>query len=321
MGLVERGRFFRQLAVLTRTGMPIVNAVRLAGDSAGGGYRALGQRWADGCARGGNLADQMRDAGEAPLPVALVRAGETTGRLPDLCARAADHDEQLHALRSTAIGKLVYPVFLLHMALVVPVLPGVITAGRSPLWLIAGPLTLWAVVGALALIGNVWHRSGVLARLALLPGPNLLAMPFLTSNTCLVLGSAVAAGLKFRDGLELAAGACGNRVLGARLRAAAADIERGILPDLTAAVRRVGLPEAVTSLIASGEQSGTLDRSLDHAAVAARESFTLRAAWATKAFTSGIYALVVLFVAWQIISMMSGYVGSIQDAAKDLDSN
>lgn len=314
MGLVERGRFFRQLAVLTRTGMPIANALRLAGDTAGGGYRALGQRLADGCTRGGNLADQLRDAGEATLPVALVRAGEATGRVPDLCARIADHDEQLHALRSTALGKLAYPVFLLHMALVVPAVPGVIAADRSFLWLLVGPLVLWLVVGGLLVVGRVWHHSGVLARLALLPGPRFLAMPFLTSNTCLVLGSAVSAGLKFRDGLELAADACGNRVLGARLRAAALDVDRGVLPDLTSAVRRAGLPDLVTSLISSGEQSGTLDRSLDHAAVAARESFTLRATWATKAFTSAVYAAVVVFIAWQVVSM---YAGILQQAGGD----
>jgi type II secretory pathway component PulF len=314
MSLAARGRFFRQLAVLTRTGMPIANALRLAGDTAGAPYRLRAAAWAEGCTRGADLASQMRSAGEAPFPIALVRAGESTGRLPELAARIADHDDQMQALRSLAIGKLVYPLFLLHVALVVPAVPSVVAGNSSTFWLLAGPLTLWLVVGGLLVLGKIWHASGVLARLALLPGPRLLSLPFLTCNVCLVLAAALAAGLKYRDGLELAAAACGNRVLRDRLLRLATDIDRGAVRDLTTALKQAGFNHALVSLIASGEQSGTLDRSLDQAAVAAREAFQMRALWATKLFTGAIYGLVVLFVAWQIVSM---YAGILQGAGGD----
>ncbi len=310
MSLERRARFFRQLAVMTRTGMPIANALRLAGDTAGGRYRSESRLWADGCTRGLNLADQLAAAREAPLPVALVRAGETTGRLPDLCGRIADHDEQMQALRSLAIGRLIYPAVLLHAALVVPVIPGVVLGDRSAAWLLVGPVVLWLVIGGLALLGRAGHRRGILARLALLPVIRLLSLPFLTGNVCLVLGCGVAAGLKHRDSLELAADACGNRLLGERLRTAAAGIDRGTIPDLTTGLREAGLAELTTSLIATGEHSGTLEKTIDQAAVAARESFQTRSTWATKIVTSGIYAAVTLFVAWKIVSMYAGILGA-----------
>jgi len=306
--------FFRQLAVLTRTGMPIGNSLRLAGETAGGRYRSKGQKWSAGCMAGTDLASQLTTAGEPALVCALVRAGETTGKLPDLCARIADHYDQMHALKSLAIGRLIYPVLLLHVALIVPLVPKIFLTEMSPWWLLAGPLTLWLIVAGLVIMGRIWHESGLLARLALLPGPNFIVQPFLTCNLCLVLSSAMAAGLKVRDALELAADAVGNRVLAQRLKTAAKHVEAGMIPNLTKALEQLGLPGSLLALVSSGEQSGTLERSLDHAAVAARESFQTRALWATKGFTGLIYALVVVFVAWQVISM---YAGIMQQAGGD----
>ena len=306
--------FFRQLAVLTRTGMPIGNSLRLAGETAGAQYRAKGLQWSAGCMAGKDLASQLTAAGEPALVCALVRAGETTGKLPDLCARIADHYDQMQALRSLAIGRLLYPITLLHVALVVPLVPKIFLTEMSPWWLLAGPLTLWLVVAGLVIVGRIWHQSGLLARLALLPGPNFIVQPFLTCNLCLVLSSAMAAGLKVRDALELAADAVGNRVLAQRLRTAAKQVEAGAIPNLTKALEQMQLPGSLLALISSGEQSGTLERSLDHAAVGARESFQTRALWATKGFTGLIYTLVVVFVAWQIISM---YAGIMQQAGGD----
>jgi type II secretory pathway component PulF len=306
MGWQQTAGFFRQLAVLTRTGMPLGTSLRLAGETAGGGYRAHGLQWSVGCTSGLDLASQLTAAGESQLVCALVRAGEATGKLPELCARIADHYDQLQALRSLAVGRLIYPVVLLHVALVVPLIPRLFTTEMSAWWLLAGPLTLWAFVIGVVLVARLWHASGLLARLVLLPGPGFVVQPFLTCNLCLVLSAAMAAGLKVRDALELAAEAVGNRVLAARLRDAARQVDNGTVANLTQALATVHLPASLLMLISAGEQSGTLDRSLDQAAVAARESFQVRALWTTKAFTSAIYSMVVLFVAWQIISLYSG---------------
>jgi type II secretory pathway component PulF len=317
VGWQQTSQFFRQLAVLSRSGMPIVNSLRLAGDVAGGSYRRRSEEWAKGCTAGRNLADQLEQAGEPTLVCALVRAGETTGRLPELCVRIADHFDQLHALRSVAISKLIYPTLLLHAGLVLPALPGVVLGDSSPLWLLAGPAVIWVVVIALVIIGRTSHEAGLLAKLALMPGPRFVVQPFLTCNVCLVLSAAVAAGLLPRAGLELAAAACGNRVLEQRLRAAGLDIEQGRIPDLTAALRQVGLPNQIIAVIAVGEQSGTLDRTLDQAAVAARESFQTRATWSAKIFTGTIYGLVMIFAAWQVVSMYSNMMNAAAGAADE----
>lgn len=318
MSWEQTAQFYRQLAVLTRSGMPIINSLRLAGDVAGGRYRALSEQWALGCTAGRDLASQLAQAGEPTLVCALIRAGETTGRLPDLCVRIADHYEQLHALRSLAISKLIYPALLLHAGLVLPALPGVVMGTSSPLWLLAGPFTLWAVIIALFVIGRTSHEAGMLARLALLPGPRFVIQPFLTCNLCLVMAAATGAGLLPRPSLELAAEACGNRVLAKRLQAAGLAIDRGTIPDLTTALRSADLPTPIIALIAVGEQSGTLERTFEQAAVAARESFQSRATWSAKIFTGGIYALVMLFAAWQVISMYSGVLnGEMAEAAAD----
>ena len=108
-----------------------------------------------------------------------------------------------------------------------------------------------------------------------------------------------------------------DAVLARRLRAAGAEVERGTLPDLTAGLRQAGLPDPLIALIATGEQSGMLDRTLDQAAVAARASFQTRAEWATRFLTGAIYAGITVFVAWQIISMYTGVLNAGMEAANE----
>lgn len=317
MGWKHTAGFFRQLAVLTRTGMPIGNSLRLAGETAGGAYRKLGLQWSNGCMAGADLASQLTAAGEPPLVCALVRAGESTGRLPELCARIADHFDQITALRSLAISRLIYPMMMLHVALIVPALPPIFLSDASPAWLLLGPGLLWAAIIAAVIIGRIWHESGVLARIALLPGPNFLTQPFLVCNLSLVLAAAMSAGLKARVALELAADAVGNRVIAQRLRTAAQQVDTGVIPDLTSALRQVRMPDSLLAVVATGEQAGTVDRSLDQVAVASRENFQFRALWATKIFTGVIYGAIVLYVAGTIISMASGYVSTIKTMSQE----
>lgn len=302
--------FYAQLGSVVRAGLPLREAVRLAGEAAGGPWRAQAATWSAACAGGQPLAAQLEAAGVERLASALVRAGEVSGRLPELCAELAAYYEHRRALRNLIIARLVYPTLLLHVALAAMGVPGLIRTW-SPLPLLYGPAALWLLIAMLVMIHLLLRRSGGLARLALHWPLRPLAVPLVAGNTCLVLHAAQAAGMLHPDGLELAAGACGNHLMETRLRAAAVDLRSGRLPDLPTALRACGLPDLVLRLVETGEASGTTEQELMRAARLQREAFQERTLWAARIATGTLYAITMVIAAVVVISLYAGYLNHV----------
>lgn len=305
--------FYDQLRALVTAGMPLPRALELAGDAAGGVHRAWGRRWAAGCAGGSALAPQLTAVGEGALATALVAAGEASGRLGELCGEASGFFRHLVVTRNLIISRLVYPFCLAHVALAAMAVPAVV-GGHSPLLLLAGPAALWAMIGGLALAARLASRD-LLARLALTFGAAGLTWPLVATNTCTVLHAAVAAGMLHHAALELAAPACGNRVIAGRLRAAASGLITGTVPTMAAALGGAGYSATVVQLVANGELAGKLEEALHHAAIASRESFRLRSEWSARVACGVFYGVTMLAAAFTIISLWSGYLGVINEAA------
>lgn len=317
MSWARAATFHEQLAVTLDAGLPIAQAVQLAGSTAGGPMRAQGAGWSSGCAGGRTLAEQLETGGQPAFDVALVKAGEVSGRLPELCRELAAHYRHRIALRTLVIGRLVYPVVLIHATLLALGIVLTFSSGWSP-WVILGlPLALWLT----AAVG--WFAWGLLqptarARLALTGPFAPLTLPLVAANTCSVLRAALSAGMLMPDALELSAGACGNQVLGGRLTEAGRDLRHNRLDSLAAALERCGLPQLVVDHIASGERSGSLDRTLGQAGALMRESFRLRAEWTARITCGIIYGAAMLGAATVVFLFWSGYMGLISDVTKDL---
>ena len=275
MSWYSTAAFYDQLRTLLSAGMPIGQALALAAGSAGQPHRLLGQRWSAGCQQGLALADQLAAAQEPPLVVALVRAGEASGSLPELCGEIAGYYRHAIAIRTQSLGRLAYPALLLHVSLVVVAIPSVFMRNGSALLLLAGPACLWLVLAAVALTARLTSRQ-TLARMALLPGLRSLTMPLVAGNTCMVLRAAFGAGMLVPAALDLAAGACANRVLAARLRNAASGVNTGRLPSLTTALAECSFPDEVVQLVANGEHAGTLEATLGRCATLQQERFRFR---------------------------------------------
>jgi type IV pilus assembly protein PilC len=259
----------------------------------------------------------MRASGESERDVALMEAGELSGRVGEMCLEIAAQHRHVIALRSMVIGRLVYPLFLIHAALIVAAFPSVFMRGGSPWLLLAGPLGLWTVVGLAFLVVTLLGREGW-SYLALLYGARFLAWPWIAANTCLTLRAGLTAGMLAPRALELAAEACGNRIVARRLTASANAVMQGGLPDVTSALRSAGLPAEVTRLAEVGERSGALDTELGRAAVVMRESFRLRSEWAARIACGTVYGLAMLLAVLVIVMFMAGYVGVIVDTANQI---
>ena len=317
MSWARTATFHEQLAVTLNAGLSISQAVQLAGDTAGGELRAQGRLWSAGCAAGRGLAEQLAAAQQPGFDVALVKAGETSGRLTEMCRDLAGHYRHRIALRTLVIGRLVYPVMLIHVTLLALGIVLTFMSGWSP-WIILGlPILLW-LSAAGAWFGLRMLGDQTRAHLAL-SGPFApLTLPLVAANTCTVLRAALSAGLLMPDALELTAGACGNQVLGKRLTEAGGNLRHNRIDSLAAGMAQAGLPAIVVDLTTSGERSGKLDETLGQAATLMRESFRLRAEWTARITCGIIYAGAMLGAASVVFLFWMSYMGQINDVMKDL---
>lgn len=114
--LRDRNVFFRQLANLIESGMPITRALRtLVEQTENSKMSQLIDELRDDVQKGSSFAEALERHPEvfSPIQCNLVRAGETGGMLEDVLWRLVAFGEQQEELRGKAITAMVYPAFLL----------------------------------------------------------------------------------------------------------------------------------------------------------------------------------------------------------------
>jgi len=114
--LKDRNIFFRQLANLSDSGMPIVRALStLIEQTENVKLAEVITQLRDDVQKGSNFADAL-ERHEKIFPAMycnLVRAGEQGGMIEEVLWRIVDFGEQEEELRGKAISALIYPIFLL----------------------------------------------------------------------------------------------------------------------------------------------------------------------------------------------------------------
>lgn len=254
------------------------------------------------------------------LELALIDAGERSGRLADGFRHLSRYFEAWDMAVRQALGALIYPLVLAHFGIVLPELPAMVTASMQGepwslrsmlmplaiLWLILlSSFLLWrwlsrlgatsaavdAWLGHIPLIGGV-RRHWALARFAQVFHACLLASMRMTE--CMQLaGAASHSGLLKRASRDAAQ------------RIAAGETISGAMADVH------GFPLVFVHGTATAEETGTLDHEMNRWAAAetieAGDAVQHAAQWLPRV----AYGLVVLYVAYRIIMMMTGYYGGM----------
>ncbi len=120
----QSSRFVSTLGILTRSGVPLVDALRIAGEVVDNlPMRTAVEQAADRVTEGGRLAPALEQSGLFPaMMVNMIASGETSGELDDMLARTGQMQERaLTGSISTLVG-LFEPMMLLMMAGVVLVI-------------------------------------------------------------------------------------------------------------------------------------------------------------------------------------------------------
>jgi len=283
--------FTRQLAVMMKAGVPLLQAFDIVGR--GHGNPSVGKLLLDiktDVETGSSLSQAFRKypAYFDQLFCNLVGAGEQAGILDSLLERLATYKEKILAIKGKIKSALFYPIAVIVVALVVtavimifviPVfkdlfksfgadlpMPTLIVMAMSEFfvhnwWWVFGGLG-GGVYGFLVL----WKRSTTVQRFMdrlflRLPVFGDVLRKAAIARWCRTLSTMFAAGVPLVESLESVAGAAGNYVYFEATKKIQNEVSTGT--NLTAAMTNSGVfPSMVLQMTAIGEESGSLDAML-----------------------------------------------------------
>lgn len=318
--LNQRAELFHQLAQLTSAGVGVIPAVeQIKRSPPARSYREPLQRLLSELTRGATVADSLHRLGWLPaFDLALIEAGERSGRLDACFHLLADYYNERARLIRQMITDLMYPVFVFHLAIFVVTLLEFLWSGPWYLILLGGLIPVYAITAFLIYAGQdrrneAWRtKVEVISRLIPVLGTarHYLALARLAA----ALEALISAGVNIFEAWELAAAASGSPALQHAVAAWRPKVTAGQTPS--DAVRACRLfPEMFANLYASGEVSGKLDESLRHLNRLYNEEGSrklhLVATWVPRL----IYFMVAVLVAYIVIRFWTGYFNEINSVS------
>ncbi|MBX3165844.1 MAG: type II secretion system F family protein [Candidatus Eremiobacteraeota bacterium] len=254
--------FFRQLATMITSALPLDRAISTAGTGVLPQARAIGQSILAGNSFSKALAAYPYLFSE--YEVAMIATGETSGTLDTQLNVLAAELEQTHQLVQSLKSKLLYPIFVAHFALFVPSLVVLVKDGVEPYL----KMTLGLLIPIYLMLGFLWtgYRLGTTTgTFRYLIDTTLNLVPVLGSVLRLLaltrftraLSHLVEAGTLPYQAFQVAARACGNSWVRSRLYTSYRRV--GTDGKLSQMMGLAYLfPVTVTSLVESGEETGQL---------------------------------------------------------------
>ncbi len=244
--------------------------------------------------------------------VALLHAGERSGRLDETFKTLSDFYQNRAAIARKIFSAMAYPVFLIHAALFILRFPHLFMTGDvvgyfTSIFSFLLPIYALFAVGIYLCQGRrgeTWR--GVIERITFrIPfvgsGRRELALARLST----ALEALITAGETIHEAWPLAAAASGSPALCREVESWRAEFSRGRTPADALQSSRV-FPEMFTNLYSTGEISGSLDETLGRLSRYYAEEGSRHLHTAARIGPGIAYALVAAYIAWQVISF---YVG------------
>jgi general secretion pathway protein F len=296
----------RQFATLVGSGMTVDTSLSvLIEQSEGHQIKSLLSSIRSSLIEGRSLADCMRQFPKSfpEIFTASIAAGEQTGRLAEVLERLADYSEGRQGLRQRLGVALVYPVILTLVSILIVtglltyVVPQVVRVfedtGQSlpTLTVVLIALSDFLRVNAVVIGGAIVAVVIALPLIFQQTGPKrwlhhmILQLPMTrrvsrgvnTSRMARTLAIMVGSGVPLLDAMKSSSEVVPNLVLRGALQQAANEVREGV--TLSRAISRGKFfPPLFTQMVASGEQSGNLEKMLDKSATALEREIEARIA-------------------------------------------
>jgi type II secretory pathway component PulF len=271
--------------------------------------------------QGSTFTEGARSAGAwlPPFDLALLEAGEASGRLESCMAALADYYEQRAQIARNLIAALLYPAFLLHAAVIILAIPQAFASGN---WLglltragaILGPIYIAVILGifvAQSRHGESW-RVLMERLLGLVPVLGQARRELALARLAMALEGLLAAGVTIIEAWRFAATSSGSPALRREVESWVPRLNDGLTPaELVRDSRK--FPEVFSSQYATGEISGKLEDTLRrmhkyYQDAGSRKLFLL-AQWIPWL----VYGAVIVYIVNKVFQFWSGYFQQIQD--------
>jgi type II secretory pathway component PulF len=329
--LAKRAEFYFQLSAMIRAGLPLIKALEtLQRKPPGPGYAAQIERILHHLQRGSSFAESLAHVGKwiSPFDQALLEAGERSGRLDQCFKTLASYYEASARRIRDVISKLLYPVGLLHFALLIfPVdrLVAVVKDGDTSGYLsqklgVFLPAYLIALIAIKLLQSQrfaIW-RAFIERILGLVPfvggARQALALGRLTAS----LEALINAGVGIIEAWELAGEASGSPRLNGIIKKWRPLIESGAHTPGDLLARSSGFPSTFASIYQSGEISGQIDDALLRLRDYYDEESKRKLDVFTKMLVTCVILGVMLTVGYFIISFYGNLFKGMSDTLNDL---
>lgn len=286
----DRIHFFRQMALMIRSGLTLLQALQVCGrQSSRARLARCIERISASIQSGQSLSAAMarEDKQFQNLTVKLVESSEATGELDPVLEEVADLLERKVRLRANLLTSLLYPaiVFIVSVAVavflmvsVIPKFAGFFAQKNVELpattkalldisaWFREYGIYVLAVIamGLIALAitaafpkGRQWFDHMVLR----VPVVGNLLLTAAMSRLSTTLSSLVRSGVTLLESLRITQGVLGNHAVATRVEDTADRILRG--ENLAAGLSMEPIPPLVSQVIGVGERSGALTKALE----------------------------------------------------------
>ncbi len=281
--------FSKQLAILLRSGIPILQAIELLIEQFEGSVKNMIVRIKDDIKEGSSLADALSKYPKVfeNLYLQLVRAGEATGKLEKILERLTLYLERKEEINKKVKSALQQPIIQLVIAigvvsvLVMKVVPQMAqnfaSQGTELPWPTQFILSvsdfmiayyLYILVGVIAIIGLIkfWLSTPTGGRQMDEIKLRLPLIKYLSKTNAVVqfsytLGLLLEGGVHISEALDIVVSIIDNRILAEALRKARDNIvKEGKIAEYLQQTKM--FPPIAIYLIKTGEQSGQLDTML-----------------------------------------------------------
>ena len=320
MTLRQRIRFFQQMAVLTRAGLPIrANLERLRDRLGGADLVLLSKKIAEG----ERLADAFTAARFLPFEVSLLAAGERSGQLETICDHIAQFWQRELEFRQALVAPLIYPIVVLHFSVILS--SGIVLLTQQ--W----PAAVAALIINLLIVDGSLLGLYILARVTW-SNPAMksiwLRIP--------IIGSALRAAFAYRWitslRIEFSAGISLYRAVGdawrssgfvncERLGKEGEEAMRSGASLVTLVTQWPQLPRDWIDFIETGEVSGRFDEAFRNLEAEAARNWSLAQQRMSNWLPKIVYFVALLVIAAQVITIAERVlVDPITQAEKEIDN-
>jgi type II secretory pathway component PulF len=319
----DRAEFYHQLAQLTAAGIGLTAALdQLQRNPPARSYRWPVRQLCRQLSEGLTFTEALQRLGSwlPAFDIALLHAGEQSGRL-DACLRLLDnyYEDRARVARQI-ISDLLYPAFLFHFAVFIFAFIRWFQAGTAVQFLsqtLGVYLPVYAVILLLIYAGQSRHGEGWRASIESLlrPVPVLgTARRYLAlARLAAALEALLSAGVTIIEAWELAAAASGSPALRRAVLAWRPLVDAGQTPAET--INASGkFPELFANQYATGEISGKLDDTLRRLHQYYQEEGSRKLHTFTQWTPRAIYFGVMLMIAYWVVHFYMGYFQQIQNA-------